>query len=609
MHPMTPQPELSGQLGRYRIVRKLGAGGMGTVYLAEDTKLPRKVALKVPHPSNGSTLLERFRREAALAAGVEHPNLCPVHDLEEVDGVVFFIMPYIEGTPLSQLIEKGKPWPIAAALDLVRKIGAAVAHLHARGIVHRDLKPSIIMLRPSGEPVLMDFGLARDFTSQDARLTTPGTGIGSPSYMAPEQIGGQRDMGPAVDLYALGVILFELLTGRLPFEHPLPALYVQILQTPPPAPSSVVAGLDHRLDAICLKALRKEPEQRQKSVEELLHGLTEAMTRIAPPPRTHQHQTGESPSPRTTYPNQTDLLKTVPEITSPQESTLARETSSIEQKPSRSPRRRWALALVPVILAAVVSVWTIVANNKDQGSGKDDKPPLIEPARARAPFTTDVAKKLQVEWAAWLQRQPEEEIDLGDGVKLTVILVPPGSFRMGSPPAEKDYVRKNFGGVAGDRADEEVQHDVEITRPFYLGKYEVTQEQYHKVIVKNPSHFSASGKEKDRVRGLDTNRFPVENVSWAEAAQFCERLGKKLNRKIELPSEAQWEYACRAGTETAFHFGEILNGNEANCNAEVPYKTMEKGKRLQRPCEVGAYLPNAWGLFDMHGNLYEWCRD
>src|SRR5205823_6227503 len=121
--------KLIGQLGRYVIIRRLGAGGMGTVYLAEDTRLLRKVALKVPHLSAAdANALERFRREAALAAGITHPNLCPVHDLEEVNGIVFFTMPYIEGTPLSNLIVRGSFWPIQSAVEIVRKIAIAVSH-------------------------------------------------------------------------------------------------------------------------------------------------------------------------------------------------------------------------------------------------------------------------------------------------------------------------------------------------------------------------------------------------------------------------------------------------------------------------------------------------
>jgi len=264
---MTTHRELSGQLGRYAILRKIGAGGMGSVYLAEDTVQPRRVALKVPHPNLAARhALERFRREATLAAGiVGHPHLCPVYTLEEVNGIVFFTMPYIEGTPLSRLIERGKPWPVAEAVELVRKVAGAVEHLHAHGILHRDLKPSNVMVLPSVEPVLMDFGLALDLTSEETRLTKMGTTLGSPAHMAPEQVAMKKRIGPAVDVYGLGLLLYELVTSRLPFEQPTPGLFMQILHDPPPPPSSINRALDPRLDALCLQALSKKPEDRQPS--------------------------------------------------------------------------------------------------------------------------------------------------------------------------------------------------------------------------------------------------------------------------------------------------------------------------------------------------------
>src|SRR5262245_160846 len=152
---------LPPQFGRYKIVQALGSGGMGSVYLAEDTLLARKVALKVPHftADDGPLVLERFLREARAAAAIEHPNLCPVFDVGEVNGIHYLVMPFIEGTPLSRMIRE--PWPVEQALGLVRKLAAALQVLHERGIIHRDLKPSNVMIRANGEPVIMDFGLAK----------------------------------------------------------------------------------------------------------------------------------------------------------------------------------------------------------------------------------------------------------------------------------------------------------------------------------------------------------------------------------------------------------------------------------------------------------------
>ena len=156
----------------------------------------------------------------------------------------------------------------------------------------------------------------------------------------------------------------------------------------------------------------------------------------------------------------------------------------------------------------------------------------------------------------------------------------------------------------------EVQHEVVITQPFYLGKYEVTQKQYEKIMGTNPSCFSAKGNDKDKVNNMDTSQFPVENVSWNDAMEFCGKLTKMdKKRRFRLPTEAEWEYACRAGTTTPFHFGSSLNGDKANCAGSSPYGTKKNGPYLERPCRVGSYAANAFGLHDMHGNVWEWCAD
>jgi formylglycine-generating enzyme required for sulfatase activity len=191
-------------------------------------------------------------------------------------------------------------------------------------------------------------------------------------------------------------------------------------------------------------------------------------------------------------------------------------------------------------------------------------------------------------------------LDLGGGVLLELVRIPPGRLLMGSPRTEK-----------GRDEDEGPQHWVNISRPFYLGRYEVMQEQYRKVMGTNPSHFSPEGDGKNDVRGMKTDGLPVERVSWEEALHFCRKLSQvdPRRRAFCLPTEAEWEYACRAGTTTPFHFGECLNGTQANCDGRTPYGRVEKGPCLGRTTTVGSYPANAWGLYDMHGNVEEWCRD
>jgi formylglycine-generating enzyme required for sulfatase activity/serine/threonine protein kinase len=188
------------------------------------------------------------------------------------------------------------------------------------------------------------------------------------------------------------------------------------------------------------------------------------------------------------------------------------------------------------------------------------------------------------------------------GMKLELVLVPAGEFMMGAPDAEP-----------GSLPEEKPQHRVKISNNFYMGKYPVTQEQFKKIMGWNPSFFSAgvfpAGEGRTQVAGMDTSRFPVENASWEDAQEFCEELSIHTGLVIGLPTEAQWEYTCRAGTTTPFHFGTQANGTEENCNGNHPYGTQEKGPYLGRPCPVGFYRPNPWGLYDMGGNIHQWCAD
>jgi uncharacterized protein (TIGR02996 family) len=178
--------------------------------------------------------------------------------------------------------------------------------------------------------------------------------------------------------------------------------------------------------------------------------------------------------------------------------------------------------------------------------------------------------------------------------------IPPGSFLMGSPEAEKK------------RRDDETQHPVTLTRGFWLGVYAVTQGQWRAIMGDNPSAFTRGGTCSRDVRKFsdaELQRFPVENVSWNRATAFCKRLTERLGRTVTLPSEAQWEYACRAGTTSTFHFGDVHDGSQANSDATSSYGSRKRGKYLSRTQPVGSYPPNAWGLYDMHGNVWDWCLD
>lgn len=258
--PNAPSPV---RFGRYELLRLLGQGGMGEVHLAHDTLLQRTVALKLPkfaddHPVHR----ERFFREARAAAVLTHPNICPVYDVGEIDGRPYLTMAYIEGPTLSQHLRDVGPLPCADAARLIATVAGAMQHAHSHGILHRDLKPSNILLNAAGEPIVMDFGLAFRFDADTGeRLTQQGLVVGTPAYMPPEQVNGQT-MGPTADVYSLCVVLYEMLTGRVPFQGALGQVLAHVEHTAPTPPSQLRPEIDWAAEAICLKGLAKSPAKR-----------------------------------------------------------------------------------------------------------------------------------------------------------------------------------------------------------------------------------------------------------------------------------------------------------------------------------------------------------
>ncbi len=275
-----PKPRMPGDtFGRYRILKSLGEGAMGSVYLAHDTQLDRKVALKIPKfdAKSESKHIDRFLREARSAATLNHPNICPVYDVGEIDGTHFMTMAYINGHTLQDFVNPEKPQRDRNVANVVRKIALALHEAHINGLVHRDVKPGNVMVDPRNEPIVMDFGLARQIDEEDdARLTRDGAILGSPAYMSPEQVEGKADaLGPHSDLYSLGVILYELLTGNLPFQGSVASIIGQILAKEPENPLKYRPEMSPRLAEICMKAIAKKPKDRYSSMQAMANELME----------------------------------------------------------------------------------------------------------------------------------------------------------------------------------------------------------------------------------------------------------------------------------------------------------------------------------------------
>ncbi len=260
--------------GRYRVLRRLGTGGMADVWLAEDTHLQRQVALKVLHRRfvQDREFVERFRREAEAAAGLQHPNVVAVFDRGDIDGTYYIAMQYLEGNSLKELIDAGLS-PEQAAM-LIRQVLEAARFAHRHGIVHRDLKPQNVIVDAEGKAVVTDFGIARAGVSE---ITQTGSVMGTPHYLSPEQAQGQ-DVTAVSDLYSIGVILYEALTRRVPFEgESAVAVAMKQVSQPPQRPSSIAPEVSPALDAVVMRALEKDPGQRFQSADAFIAALDAAL--------------------------------------------------------------------------------------------------------------------------------------------------------------------------------------------------------------------------------------------------------------------------------------------------------------------------------------------
>jgi serine/threonine protein kinase/formylglycine-generating enzyme required for sulfatase activity len=635
-------PDL-GQLGEYKLLEKLGEGGMGAVYKAQHTKLDKLVALKVlpKDRMQDPRAVGRFEREMKAVGRLNHLHIVQAHDAREIDGTHFLAMEYVEGLDLSKLISATGALRVADACELVRQAAVGLQHAHEQGLVHRDIKPSNLMLNGQETVKILDLGLALLGVNQPnhPEMTAAGTAMGTADYVSPEQVTDSHSVDIRSDIYSLGCTLYKLLSGRAPyvgpeFKNDVTKMMAHVDKTPPPI-SLLRTDLSRELATVVERMMAKDPAQRYATPAEVAAALApfavgadlrrlmaEAMQIMTPDastaaPTSHTEHASGSPV--------ADTATSHPKVTQP-------GTSSHVPQLQPAPERGWPPRSIRIGLAAAAAailllfgIWVIVHDKSgrevariqvpDGGSATFERttdsrdalpsrwqlPPGVPPP-AIAPFDAAKAKEHQAAWAKYLGVQVEMENSIG----MRFVLIPPGEFDMGTTEAEQAWAlerAKHEDWALGRIPPEGPRHRVRITKPFWIGMREVTQGEYEQVIGRNPSDFSVLGREKDKVAGQDTSHHPVEMVSWDDARDFCLRLSGLAEEREErrlywLPTEAQWEYACRAGTPSRWSWGD-----------EEQYLPNYAWVSCGQPHPVGSKIPNAWGLHDMHGNQWEWCND
>ncbi len=628
-------------LGPYTLLQFLGGGSFGVVWKAEKQKREDNIvlpcAIKLPlDPDIKWADVEKEARVWLQASG--HPNIVPLIEADVYDGHIVLVSEYIEGGSLLGWLRQndGKAPSVKDAIDMMTGILVGLQHLHTREkqIIHRDLKPANILLQ-HGIPRLADFGLSRLLS------TDPGSGpAGTLAYMSPEALDGKRE--PAVDIWAAGVILYELLTGRLPFPQRQQGPLINAIFKEPPAP--LPSDLPEPLRAIVLCALEKDLAKRYKTAT----AMREALLRVnlTPQPQPHPGLIGQEKR-MTAKAVLADLPGVLAEIAQrhtvfiievddpggrgKDEFVLAPEAVGkrvlglvnkeyewpkvVEAEQVRAigalapgvrdhPFVRWHNECVAVgvrlreyekskqrwpnwrkQVAAVVAGIVLLSLGIGIGSWNPFRSEPDEYTVTLTPTATPAATVTATPAATPATPEPTPTpaaSPIGTGIPMR--RVPGGTFQMGSPTSEQG------------RSDAEgPPHQVTVP-DFHMSKYEITQAQWKAVMGTDPSNF----------KGDD---LPVENVSWNEAKEFCQKLSRQTGKNYRLPTEAEWEYACRARTTTPFAFGSSLSSEQANFNGEYPYGNAPKGVYRGKTMRVGSFKENKFGLYDMHGNVWEWCED
>jgi len=510
----------------YRIVQEISRSGMGVVYLALDLKTQQKVAIKVILHSNfinDDRASKRFLRESEVLSTLEHPNIVHRYAMGIQGNVPYIVMQYVEGIPITEYarqINKNN-WKLNA--QLMYKLANALAYIHANGIIHRDLKANNILVQADGEPVILDFGLAKILNGKGFNLTHDGEILGSLN-MSPEQAEGQNSkIDERSDIYSLGTIFYEILTGvSLVKNGSVVQVLKQIINNKPIAPHRLNKKVPIELEKICLKCLEKSPNKRFKHASLLEKQLKNYLE-------------GKSSNTKSSNFSLESFLKNK------------------------------TLIISACILLAIVIFFGIISKSKSLNKIENATPIYDQQTQQffeyvkRSGFRFLGYKKYSCGSYSNVVAEFQQE-----STNMEFVLIPAGKFTM--------ELRQFF---AHGQAISALPSTEMTIAPFLMSKYECTQTIWNNVMG-NVTITSANN--------------PISSVTWNECIEFCKKT------RLNLPSEAQWEYACRAGSETNFFWG----NNDKELNQYIVTKQI---------APVGSKKPNAFGLYDIMGNVSEWCLD
>lgn len=587
-----------GALGHYDIIRVLGQGAFGIVLQASDRRLQRQVALKVlsPHLATTSPPRKRFLREARSCAAIKHPNVVHLYDVADTP-IPFIAMELVEGQTLQDRIDEAGPLEIPEVIEIAKQLATGLEAAHSAGLIHRDIKPSNILIENRGRlrAVITDFGLAR--AVDDACLTQSGVLAGTPIFMSPEQAQGQP-LDYRTDLFSLGSLLYVMITGRMPFRARSTVAVLQRVTHDTPRPiSDLTPDCPEWLEKLVGQLLEKQKEQRIQTAREVRKRIELAQKKR--------------------------YFKASPKKVSP------------DQKQSTGSNRGIIIASTLGVLALITLVIALANRHAKPESGDvqtagetiaetaSSVSPLLSdrshlgshwesldanaPLPAIAPFGREEALSYQQQWADYLG----VPVEFTDTLGIRFRLIPPGEFIMGTSDQGIQSRRHHV-----DHSDywessllsEAPQHRVALTKPYYLAVTEVTQNLFESIMSLNPSRFKEGGSHEEFLAGVPTLQFPVEGASWDDIQTFLKRLHRRLGFRLRnqdrqfyrLPTEAEWEFACRAGTETDFWTGDSAESLENFENYE---------NKFGRIADVGSFQSNPFGLYDMSGNVHEYVQD